>query len=75
MNYTGFLSGDNGITQGLNLYAIPKVLDIDIASDEVTIGLSVILQSLYYAGYIVASAGKIVTPKGSILSHENSDEM
>ena len=66
MNYTGFLSGDNGITQGLNLYAIPKVLDIDIASDEVTIGLSVILQSLYYAGYRVASAGKIVTPKGSI---------
>ena len=75
LNYTGFLSGDNGITQGLNLYAIPKVLDIDIASDEVTIGLSVILQSLYYAGYRVASAGKIVTPKGSIVSQENSDEM
>jgi len=75
LNYTGFLSGDNGITQGLNLYAIPKVLDIDIATDEVTIGLSVILQSLYYAGYRVASAGKIVTPKGSIVSQENSDEM
>lgn len=75
LNYTGFLSTDNGITQGLNLTAIPKVIDLDVANDEVTIGLSLILQSLYYAGYRVASAGKIVTPKGSIISEENSDEM
>ena len=75
LNYIGFLSSDNGITQGLNLYAIPKVLDLDTTTDEVTVGLSLILQSLYYAGYRVASAGKIVTPKGSIVSEENSDEL
>ncbi len=75
LNYTGFLSGNNGITQGLNLYAIPKVLNLDTTSDEITVGITFILQSLYYAGYRVASAGKIVTPKGSIVSEENSDEM
>ncbi len=75
LNYTGFLSGDNGITQGLNLHAIPKVLNLDTTSDEITVGITFILQSLYYAGYRVASAGKIVTPKGSIVSEENSDEM
>ena len=68
-------NADNGITQRLNLYAIPKVLDLDTTTDEVTVGLSLILQSLYYAGYRVASAGKIVTPKGSIVSEENSDEL
>lgn len=51
------------------------MLDLDTTTDEVTVGLSLILQSLYYAGYRVASAGKIVTPKGSIVSEENSDEL
>lgn len=75
LNYIGFLSSDNGITQGLNLYAIPKVIDLDTITDEITIGLSLILQSLYYSGYKVKSEGKIVTPKGSIASQENSDEI
>lgn len=73
LNNIGFLSTDNSVTQGLNLYAIPKLLNLDVDDDEVTIGLTLILQSLYYAGYRVASAGKIITPKGSTISGEESD--
>ena len=70
LNYTGFTADNNRITQGLNLSAIPKVINLDTTDDEITIGLSIILQSLYFAGYRVASAGKIVTPKGSIVAEE-----
>ena len=75
LNYTGFTAANNRITQGLNLSAIPKVINLDTTDDEITIGLSIILQSLYFAGYRVASAGKIVTPKGSIVAEEDSNEM
>ena len=72
---TVFTADNNRITQGLNLSAIPKVINLDTTDDEITIGLSIILQSLYFAGYRVASAGKIVTPKGSIVAEEDSNEM
>lgn len=75
LNYIGFQSGDNFVRQGLNMYAIPKVLNLDIVDSEVTIGLTIILQSLYFAGYNVASEGKINTPKGSIIAPEDTDCM
>ncbi|MBQ4284522.1 MAG: hypothetical protein IJB96_11425 [Lachnospira sp.] len=75
LNNIGFLSTNNYIRQGLNLYAIPKVLDFDITEDTLTVGLTVVLQSLYFAGYRVSSAGKINTPKGSIISPEDTDCM
>lgn len=71
LNSIGFLSGENALTQGLNLIAIPKLIGLDLVDDEVTVGITFILQSMYYSGYRVASAGKIDTPKGSIM---NSDE-
>lgn len=73
LNSIGFLSSDNVVTQGLNLYAIPKLLGLDTTDDEVTVGLTLILQSLYFCGYRVTSAGRISTPKGSIVSGEESD--
>ena len=73
LNSIGFLSSDNIVTQGLNLYAIPKLLGLDTTDDEVTVGLTLILQSLYFCGYRVTSAGRISTPKGSIVSGEESD--
>lgn len=75
LNQINFEAGNNLITQGLNLFALPKVLDLDITGDNITVGLTLILQSLYYAGYNVASGGKIQTPKGSIVSPENTDCM
>ena len=63
---------ENTISQGLNIRAIPKVLDFDIDADTITVGLSVFLQSLYYAAYKVPTEGRLDTPKGNIATSEQS---
>lgn len=75
INYIGFTADNAYIRQGLNLYAYAKVLDFEIDDDTVTVGLTLVLQSLYFAGYNVASEGKINTPKGSIITPDNSSCM
>lgn len=75
LNYIGFLATDNFVRQGLNLYVIPKALNLDTADSTITVGLTLVLQSLYFAGYNVASAGKINTPKGSLIAPEDTDCM
>ncbi len=75
LNYIGFSDTNNFVRQGINLLGIPKVLNFDSVEGTVTIGLTLILQSLYFAGYHVASAGKICTPKGSLIAPEDSDCM
>lgn len=72
LNNISSLSTDNFVRQGLNLYGIPKVLNFDETDNTVTIGLTLVLQSLYFAGYKVASAGKINIPKGCIVTPEES---
>lgn len=73
INYLGFTEANNYVRQGLNLYGISKVLDFSTDDSTATAGLTLVLQSLYYAGYQVDSAGKIDTPKGNILTPDNSD--
>ena len=73
INFVGFTEENNTLSQGLNLYGFAKLLDLDIDDNEVTVGLTLVLQSMYYAGYKVASAGKIDTPKGSIISPDNTE--
>lgn len=75
INYIGFSQTTNFIRQGLNLYGMAKLLDFSTDESTVTVGLTFVLQSLYFAGYRVASAGKIDTPKGSILAPDNSECM
>jgi len=75
INYIGFSQTTNFIRQGLNLYGLAKLLDFSTDESTVTVGLTFVLQSLYFAGYRVASAGKIDTPKGSILAPDNSECM
>ncbi len=72
LNNVAFLSTDNYVRQGLNLYGYPKVLDFDTDDNTLTVGLTLVLQSLYFAGYKVPNAGKINTPKGSIVPPEES---
>lgn len=67
------LSSANYVRQGLNIYGIGKLLDMDTTEDTLTVGLTLVLQSLYFAGYRVASEGKINTPKGSIINPEDSE--
>lgn len=75
LNNIGFLSADNSVKQGLNLYGIAKIIDFDQTAGTVTAGLTLVVQSLYFAGYKIATEGKVNTPKGSIISLENSDCM
>ncbi len=73
LNYIGFLSSNNYTRQGINLFALPKLIDFDTMDGTITVGLTLILQSLYFAGYRVASAGKINTPKGSLMTPDDND--
>lgn len=73
INAITFSDAGNAVTQGVNLFANATLLDFDLEDNTVTIGLTLVLQSLYYAGYKVASAGKIDIPKGSIVTPDNSD--
>ncbi len=72
LNVVGFLGTNNYVQQGLNLYGIGKALCFDLTEGTVSMGLTLILQSLYFAGYCVASEGKICTPKGSLVETDNS---
>jgi hypothetical protein len=75
INYLGFTQSTNFVRQGMNLYGIAKLLDFDAVDSTATVGLTLVLQSLYFAGYCVKSAGKIDVPKGSILPADNSECM
>lgn len=72
LNYIGFATTANYVTQGINMYAIPKVLNLNTEDSEITIGLTVMVQSLYFAGYNVKSEGKINTPKGTLATQDDS---
>lgn len=73
INFVGYTNDNNQVRQGVNLFANAKLLDLDIAEDEVTVGVTLVLQSLYFVGYKVHSMGKIDIPKGSIVNPDNSD--
>lgn len=75
INFIGFGQDNNFVRQGINLYSLAKLLDFSTDDSTATVGLTLILQSLYFAGYRVESAGKIDVPKGSILAPENSECM
>ena len=73
INAITFAEGSNSAGQGINLFANAKLLDFGTEDSTVTIGLTLVLQSMYYVGYKVPSAGKIDIPKGSIITPDNSD--
>lgn len=75
INFIGHTTTNSVIHQGINLFGMSKILDLDVTESTVTVGLTLVLQSLYYVGYKVKSAGKIDIPKGSILTPEDSDCM
>lgn len=72
LNYLGFDNAVSSVRQGLNLYGIGKALQFDADDNTVTVGLTLILQSIYYAGYSLAGAVRINTPKGSLVTPDNT---
>lgn len=75
INNIGLTTDNNSLQQGINLFGIAKLLDYNQTASTVTVGLTLVLQSVYFSGYMVFSEGKIDVPKGSIISPENSDCM
>ena len=75
INYIGFDTTGNTLKQGINLFGMAKMLSFNLEDDTATVGVTLVLQSLYYVGYKVHSAGKIDIPKGSIIAPDNSDCM
>lgn len=63
IHYVGFGMNNNSVAQGLNMMAIPKILNFDPAADEITVGLSVLLESIYFIQYLIPHNGKAVVPK------------
>lgn len=63
VNYVGFKTDNNTVAQGLNMIAIPKILNFDPAANEITVGLSVLLKCIYFSQYLIPHNGKAVVPK------------
>ena len=59
----GFAPGSTGLHQGLNLIAIPRVLCFCPEEPAVTIGLSVLLKTIYFSQYRIPHKGRAVVPK------------
>ena len=72
LNFIGFLSTNGAVAQGLNLMAMSKVLNFDIASAEMTVGLTLIVKSIYYNQYRIPHNGKAIVSKGTLASPEDS---
>lgn len=75
LNYLGFEQTNNYVRQGLNIYGIAKALTFELDDSTITVGLTLVLQSLYFSGYRVENAGRINTPKGSIITPDNTNCM
>ncbi len=72
LNVVGFSTTNSQLEQGLNLMGIPKVLDLDIAGGTITIGLTLIVKSIYFTQYQIPHNGKAIVSKGSISSSEDN---
>lgn len=72
LNFIGFSTTNSVINQGLNLMAIPKVLDFDLVAETITIGLTLIVKSIYFSQYQLPHNGKAIVSKGDLLSDEES---
>ena len=72
LNVIGFLSTNSAITQGFNLMAMSKVLDFNIANAEMTVGLTLIVKSIYYNQYRIPHNGKAIVSKGTLSTPEDS---
>ena len=72
LHVIGFSDTNNMVTQGLNLMALPKVLNFEPMSDEITIGLTITCYSCYFNSYRMPHDGKTVAERASLVSDEES---
>jgi hypothetical protein len=66
IQFTGFNTDSNVVREGLNLIAIPKILDFDLTTRTATIGLSLYVKSIYFSQYKIPHQGKAAVPKACL---------
>lgn len=72
MNYIGFSTENNQLVQGLNLMSIAKVLNFDISDNTMTVGLTLIVKTVYFTQYQIPHNGRAIVSKGDLTSEEDS---
>lgn len=72
LNYIGFSTTNNQLVQGLNLMSIAKVLDFDITDASITVGLTLIVKTVYFTQYQLPHNGRAIVSKGDLNSEEDS---
>ena len=60
------------LVQGLNLIAIPKILNFDLSEPAVTVGISLYLKSVYFSQYLLPHNGRAVVPKGTLVPDDDT---
>ncbi len=66
VQFVGFSSANNTYHQGLNLLAMPKVLNYNPVDATVTMGISLYVKSIYYSQYLFSHHGKVSVPKAEL---------
>lgn len=72
LNFIGFSTTNNSLVQGLNLMAIPKVLNFDISDGTLTVGVTLVVSSVYFTPYQLPHNGKAVISKGDLETEDES---
>lgn len=72
ISYLGFTSDTRSMTQGLNAIAYPKVLDLNVTGSEITVGLTLVISSVFYSQYLIPHQGKVPVPKGTLDPQDDS---
>lgn len=72
INYIGFSTTNNTLQQGLNMIAIPKILNFDTTTPALTVGITFYIKSVYFSQYLIPHNGRAVVPKGSVVPDEDS---
>lgn len=72
LRYVGFSSANGWPSQGLNVTAFAKLLNLDTEDSFATIGLTIYVASLYYAQYQFTGISKADIPKVSLIPEEDT---
>ena len=75
LNVIGFTDTNNTVCQGLNLMALPKVLDFEATDSDITIGLTLLCNCVYFNAYRIQHDGKANASRGSLVTEDDSVRM
>ncbi len=72
INFIGLSTTNNQLVQGLNLMSFAKVLNFDISDNTMTVGLTLIVKTVYFTQYQLPHNGRAIVSKGDLASEEDS---